>query len=45
MQATLEMPTVGAPVVSEEQAQRTANAFVTAQIDPTFAAVSGAYYE
>jgi hypothetical protein len=45
MQATLEIPTVGAPVVSQDQAQRAANAYVVAQIDPAFEAVSGAYYD
>jgi hypothetical protein len=45
MQATLERPRVDTPAVSQEQAQRAANAYVTAQIDPAFEAVSGAYYD
>lgn len=45
MQAILEVPTVGAPVVSQDQAQRAANAYVIAQIDPAFEAVSGEYYD
>jgi hypothetical protein len=45
MQAILEMPTVGAPAVSQDQAQRAANAYVTAEIDPAFEAVSGEYFD
>jgi hypothetical protein len=44
MQAILEMPTVDRPAVSQEQAQRAANAYVTAQLAPVFEAVSGEYY-
>jgi hypothetical protein len=45
MQAILEMPRVDRPAVSQVEAQRAANAYVTAQIDPAFEAVSGAYYD
>jgi hypothetical protein len=45
MQAILEVPTVGAPAVSQGEAQRAANAYVAAEIDPAFEAVSGEYYD
>jgi hypothetical protein len=44
MQATLERP-VSTPTVSQSEAQRVANAYVTARIDPAFEAVSGEQYE
>jgi hypothetical protein len=45
MQATLEVPMDGTPAVSQGEAQRTANAYVTARFDPAFETVSGEYYE
>jgi hypothetical protein len=45
MQATLEVPTVGTSTVSQSEAQRAASVYVTAHIDPAFAAVSGEQYD
>jgi len=44
MQATLDRPTVRTATVSESDAQRAAQAYVTRAIDPAFVAVDGARY-
>jgi hypothetical protein len=44
MQATLEVPTVSTPAVSQDEAQRVANAYVAADIDPALEVVSGEQY-
>jgi hypothetical protein len=41
MQAILDLPTTSTPTVSQEDARRAANAYVTSHIDPSFAVVSG----
>jgi hypothetical protein len=42
MEALLDVPTASVSTVSQADAQRTAAAYVTANIDPAFAVVSGA---
>jgi hypothetical protein len=44
MQATLEVSTGNALMVSQSEAQRTANEYVVAHIDPAFEVVSGEHY-
>ena len=44
MQATLEVTTGDAPTVSQDEAQRAANAYVAAHIDPAFEVAGGEHY-